>query len=68
MKGAAMSPAQTEKQLVKQYHLALSKLRATQHELIFTDFQVSDVSQARMKLVIQKVNQQIGLNSVFSNF
>ena len=58
MKGAVMSPAQTEQQLVRQYHLALSKLRDTQHELIFKDYQVSDVSQARMKLVIEQAQQQ----------
>lgn len=57
MKGADMSPAQTEKLLIERYHLALSKLRNTQEELIFKDYQLNDVSQARMKLVIQKANR-----------
>lgn len=53
-----MSPAQIEEQLKKKYYLSLMRLRPTQEELFFKDYQVRDVDQNRMKLLIQTVQQQ----------
>lgn len=53
-----MSPAQTKKQLAKQYYLALSQRRATQTRLYSQDHLVSQVQPAQMKLLIKTTHLQ----------
>ena len=56
-----MSPVRTNHELIRNYYLALSLIRDNQQKLYWHDYQLGDVSSARMKLTIEHAKQNYQL-------
>jgi len=60
-KGAAMSPTQTDHELIRSYYLALSLIGNNQQKFYWQNHRPGEVSTARMKLMIECAKQNYQL-------